>query len=166
MIEYLRKSFDGTWNTVPPVAVDKIPNVNCHKFVLFTLGRMSWDDMVSDPHIMKLEGKDFMYGDMAKSLSDKDFVLIKDSDALRILADRDIKPGKTYVGQILDAETGEMAHSFLVEKDDEGRYICQEKMGFKQYPFEVRELESLLDFVNDRGEKAYQNQMWRFFSIS
>ncbi len=164
---FLKKDESGTWNTSPAVPEEMLPNVNCHKFVLFALGKISFDELKSDPAEMKKSDPafDVAYAGKALEISDAGFTAVPDATSLIALADRECGAGKTCVGQIKDSKTGEMAHSFIVEKDLDGKYMCQEKMGFKHYPFEVREIGSLLEFVNDKGEKSYQNQLWRFIPL-
>jgi hypothetical protein len=86
-------------------------------------------------------------------------------ESLYLLADQNCEIGKNYVGQILDAQTGEMAHSFIVQRGSTDQYICFDKHGFK-YSFAVSNLETILNFVNKDGEKSNQNQKWRFIPIT
>lgn len=160
MNKFLEKDTDGNWNTVPPIPVDKIRNVNCHKFILYIINKISWDEMISDPKTVK-EGLDFTYGEQARTISDTSYTPIKDLGSLYSLANQSCEIGKAYVGQILDAQTNEMAHSFIITREQDNKYNCYDKQGFK-YLFSVCELGTLLDFVNKDGEKSYQNQNWRF----
>ncbi len=138
-------------------------SVNCHKFVLYVLGKMSWAEMVADsPKIPA--GDDFTFGKSAREISDIPFVPVENLENLHSLADKNCEPGQAYIGQILDAETGEMAHSFIVERAANGTYTCYDKPGFK-YPFSVGGLEKIYNFVNKNGEKSYQNQKWRFVTM-
>lgn len=168
MHTFLQKDSLNNRNTIPQVPADKISNVNCHKFVLYVLGRISWNEMVSDTQIQEKADPsfDFTFGKQARSISDKEFISIKDADSLYELANRDCELGKAYVGQILDSETGDLAHSFMVERMPNGTYMCSDKQGFKHYPFSVHELGTLLDFVNKKGEISYQNQKWRFIPMT
>jgi hypothetical protein len=146
---------------------DLLPNINCHKWVLFQLGKISWDELVSDPHEQRARDSsfDFTYGDKALAISGKEFVPVKDASSLLRLANESCEIRQTCVGQIKDSETGEMAHSFIAHRKQDGTYECVEKQGFKDYPFKRHDLVSLLDFVNDKGERSYQNQLWRFIPI-
>ncbi|HVT75223.1 MAG TPA: hypothetical protein VHD69_02325 [Candidatus Paceibacterota bacterium] len=165
MGSFLQKDKDGVLNTIPPIPPDRIKDVNCHKFVLYVLGQITWDEMISDSHAQKKAGLDFTYGEKARAISNKEFVPIANIDSLIKLADECCDHSKTCIGQIMDKETGEMAHSFIIEKILNGEYQCFDKQGFKHYPFSVHGLESFLDFVNEKGEKSYQNQKWRFVPI-
>jgi hypothetical protein len=155
---------EGNRNTIPPVPADKLKNVNCHKFVLYAIGALSWEDMISNPNVQKEAGLDYTFGEKLKGLSDIPFTLILDKQQLYALASGQCAIGQKCVGEILDTETKEMAHSFILEREDENTYTCFDKQGFK-YPFNVCELGELLDFVNKDGVKAYQNQEWRFVKI-
>lgn len=166
MSKYLKKDSNGNWNTLVPVPSEKMSNVNCHKFVLYAVGKISWDEMISDPKPQKAAGLDFTFGDKVSMLSEKSFALIKDAQELLKLAGESCELGQVYVGQIKDSVTGEMAHSFIVERKADGSYECSDKQGFKNYLFSVHNIETLLDFVNDKGEKSYQNQEWRFVPVS
>ncbi len=164
MNTFLHQDPTGAWNSIPPIPADKISNVNCHKFVLYVLGRISWDDMVSDPHTQKEAGTDFTFGAQAQAISDIPFIPIGSTEALYALADATCEPGQPYIGQIHDADTGEMAHSFIIERTPTGKYVCYDKLGFK-HPFGLHELGVILDFINKEGVKSYQNQKWRFVRI-
>lgn len=165
MNTYLIKDRNGVWNTDIPVPADRMSNVNCHKFVLYALDRISWDEMVSDPSQQKAEGKDFTYGNVAQTISSKDFKVIHDAKSLLRLATESCPVGKRCVGQALDVQDKKLAHSFIIERQHDGSFVCFDKQGFKNYPFSVHDLVSLLGFVNDRGELSYRNQAWRFFEI-
>ena len=117
--------------------------------------------MISDPNEQKKFGPDFTFGDKARRVSGMPFTLVESLQTLLELANQSCEVGKSYVGQIIDAQTGEMAHSFIVERKTENEYICFDKPGFK-YPFEINDLEKILNFVNKDGEKSNQNQKWRF----
>ncbi len=162
MDKFLKRDAAGNWNTIPPVPDDKIQNVNCHKFVLYVIGRISWEEMISDAQ--KESGIDFTFGEQARNISDIPYALVKNFESLYLLANTNCKSGESYIGQILDAETGEMAHSFIIEKQPNGKYTCFDKIGFK-YPFSIHELGTMLDFVNKDGIKSYQNQKWRFVPL-
>jgi hypothetical protein len=168
MDTYLQKDSDGNWNLVPPVSPELLRNINCHKFILFVMGTISRDELLLDPKVQKANDPtiDFTFGKKALGISQKEFVLISNTEQLLNFANKECQEGKAYVGQVLDANTGELAHSFIVEKNSKGKFVCFDKVGFKHYPFSVHNLESLLDFVNEKGEKSYQNQKWRFVSIS
>lgn len=148
--KFLIKDEVGNWNTIPPVPSEKIRNVNCHKFVLYVTGHISWEEMVSDSQVQKDAGLDFTFGEKVRSTSDAPFTLVKDAQSLYSLADMNCEVEKSYIGQVLDAETGEMAHSFIIERGSDGKYMCFDKQGFK-YPFSVHELGTMLDFVNKDG---------------
>ncbi|HUD04068.1 MAG TPA: hypothetical protein VMR73_01080 [Candidatus Paceibacterota bacterium] len=53
MNKFLEKDVTGNWNTVPPIPDDKIKNVNCHKFALYVIGKISWEEMISNPDAQK-----------------------------------------------------------------------------------------------------------------
>lgn len=161
---FLAKDSDGNWNTIPPVPTDKINNVNCHKYILYALEKISFEEMISDPHTQS-QDFDFTYSKKAGEISDALFVLVKSLKVLYALADKSTEIGKAYIGQILDAETNEMAHSFVMVREAESTYTCFDKQGFK-YPFTVDELGTLLDFVNKDGVKSYHNQKWRFVPLN
>lgn len=165
MNKFLKKDSLDNWNTIPPIPADKIGNVNCHKFVLYVVGKMSLEEMISDAQIQKDSGADFIFGEMARSISNIQFTLIKSLESLLLFANENCEIGKVYVGQIQDAQTGEMAHSFIVRRESSDQYTCFEKTGFK-YPFAVSDFEAILNFVNKDGEKSNQNQKWRFVSIN
>lgn len=162
--KFLKKDETDNWNTIPPVPTDKIKNVNCHKFILYVIGRLSWEEMISDSKVQEEKGFDFTFGDKAREISNMPFTMVRDIQSLYSLADKSCDLGKPYIGQILDSQTGEMAHSFIVEKAPDGIYTCLDKQGFK-YPFSIHEMGKLLDFVNKDGVKSYQNQKWRFVPI-
>lgn len=160
MNKFLEKDTDGNWNTIPPVPSPKIKNVNCHKFVLYSIGIISWEEMVSDPSEQKTAGKDFTFGKQVRLISDLPYTLTRNEKELAIFAQEKCEIGNTYVGQILDIQTGEMTHSFLVKKESEDTYTCFDKSGFK-YPFMVSDLNTILNFVNKDGEQQNKNQKWR-----
>ncbi|GEM_PF-3186049 len=165
MNTFLKKDLSNNWNTILPVPADQIRNVNCHKFILYIIGKISWEEMVSDAQIQKEAGADFTFGEMARSISDVQFTPVKDLESLLLLANKRCEIGKSYIGQILDAQTGEMAHSFIIQREPDGKYICFDKPGFK-YPFSVHGLEEILNFVNKDGVKSNQDQKWRFVSLT
>ena len=165
MKKSLEKDSLGSWNTIPPVPADEIKNVNCHKFVLYVTGKISWEEMISDPNIQEDNGIDFTFGNIYQNISDISFIPIKNLKDLLLLTDNSCEIGKSYVGQILDAQTGGMAHSFIIQKKSDGKYICFDKPGFK-YLFSVYGLEKIINFVNKDGEKSNQNQKWRFVPIN
>ncbi len=165
MNKFLKKDVTNNWNVIPPVPSDKMRNINCHKFILYVIGSISSEEMISDSQIQKDTGFDFTFGEQARSISNVPFTLVEDLESLYLLADKNCEIGKGYVGQILDAQTGEMAHSFILEKESDGKYTCFDKQGFK-YPFSVHELGTLLDFINKDGEKSYKDQKWRFVPIT
>ncbi len=144
---------DGKWNTEPPVADDKLGNINCHKFTLYVIGKISWEEMVAD--------NDKIYGAEARAISDIQFIQINSLASLLKFASECCKIGEFYVAQILDANTDEMAHSFILKQESLNNFICYEKQGFK-YPFTVQGLETILDFVNKDGVRSNENQKWRF----
>ncbi len=163
--KFLKQYEVDIWNTIPPIPDDKIKNVNCHKFILYILGSISREEMISDSQTQKEAGLDFTYGEKARNISNIPFTFVKDLQSLYSLADKVCESEGSYIGQILDAETDEMAHSFVLEKGFDGKYTCFGKQGFK-YPFSVQELGSILDFVNKDGVKSYQNQKWRFIPVT
>jgi len=164
MEKFLAKDVDGNWNTIPPVPADKIREVNCHKFVLYVIDHISWEDMILDSQVQKEKGLDFTFGELARSISHDPFTLVNNLESLNSLVEKSCESGKSYIGQILDAETEETAHSFILEKDRDGLCTCYDKPGFK-YPFSVHTLEDIFNFVNKDGEKSNQNQKWRFVLI-
>jgi hypothetical protein len=164
MSKFLQKNSGGNWNTTPPVSVEKIKNVNCHKFVLYTIGKISWEEMISDPSEQQARGFDFTFRDTIRAISDIPYALIGDGEDLTEIAQKECGVGKSCVGQILDAETGEMAHSFMVTRESENNYICFDKPGFK-YPFAVSDLNTILNFVNKDGEQSNKDQKWRFIPL-
>ena len=107
---------------------------------------------------------DFTYGEMARKISDEPFVAIKNLEELLLLANESCEISKACLAQILDAETSGMAHSFIVIRESDDKYTCFDKPGFK-YPFNVGDLDQILNFVNKDGEKSNQNQKWRFVQI-
>ena len=161
MNKFLEKDTNGNWNTVPPTPSEKVKNVNCHKFVLYAIGKISWEEMTSDPSEQQTIGADFTFGEKIRSISNIPYTLIKDQKSLLTLAQKNYEIGKTYVGQILDVETKEMAHSFMVTRESENNFICFDKPGFK-YPFATSDLNNILNFVNKDGEQSNKNQEWRF----
>lgn len=161
MKELLKKDLNDTWNTVPPASLDKIKNVNCHKFILYIIGKISFDEMVYNPNSHEDEGLDFIFGEKARIISDVQFTQVEDLESLYELVGKSCEAGEVYVGQILDLETKEVAHSFLIKHMSDTKYTCFDKPGFK-YPFKVHEIRSIFDFINKDGEKPYHNQQWRF----
>ena len=143
--------------------MNKIYNVNCHKFVLYVIGRISWDEMISDPSEQRVAGKDFTFGDKISSISDCEYKLIIDEENLQKLANN-CEIGKFYIGQVRDAQTGEMAHSFILKRESDSGYVCFDKPGFK-YPFAVSDLATIINFVNKDGEQSNKNQLWRFVPL-
>ncbi len=166
--KYLQKDDSDNWNLIPPVSLELLRNINCHKFVLFVIGAISRDELLTDPKTQKANDPtiDFTFGKKALAISQKEFTSISNVENLLNVANKECQGGKAYVGQILDAKTGELAHSFIVEKNSDRKFVCFEKTGFKHYPFNVHGLESLLDFVNEKGEKSYQDQKWRFVELN
>jgi len=158
---FLEKDSNSSWNTVPPVAVEKVKNVNCHKFVLYAIGKISWEEMVSYPAEQQAKNIDFTFGEKIRSISDIPYTFIESKESLVVLAQKNCEIGKIYVGQILDAQTEEMGHSFILRRESEDEYICFDKPGFK-YPFTVCDLDTILNFVNKYGELSNKNQKWRF----
>lgn len=164
MNKFLEKDINVNWNTIPPVPVEKVMNVNCHKFVLYAIGQISWEEMISDPSVQKAMGTDFTFGEKIQSISDITYTLIKDEEELNLLAQKNCEIGKVYISQILDVETKEMAHSFLVKRESKDKYVCFDKPGFK-YPFTVSDANTILNFVNKDGEQPNKNQEWRFVPL-
>lgn len=164
MNTFLQKDSNSDWNAIPPVPVEKIRNVNCHKFVLYATGSISWDEMISDPSEQQRDEIDFTFGEKISLISDAQYTFIKDQESLVRLAQESCEVGKIYVGQILDVQTKEIAHSFIVTRESENNYICFDKPGFK-YPFAVSDLNTILNFVNKDGEQSNKNQNWRFVPV-
>ncbi len=164
MKTFLEKDSSGNWNVIPPVPADKIGNVNCHKFVLCEIGIISWKEMVSDPSDQRSKGADFTFGEKIRLISNIPYTLIEDPESLMMLAQKACEIGKVYVGQILDVETKEMAHSFVITRESENNYACFDKPGFK-YPFAMSDLDTILNFVNKDGEQSNKNQEWRFIPL-
>lgn len=162
--KFLVSNGAGNWNTIPPVSEKQKNDINCHKFVLYALGRISFDELVSDSKVQREAGEDFTFGKKALEISLAPFELASSLQSVKELAQKTCKIGFIYVGQILDAKTGELAHSFLLERSDDGNLRCADKTGFK-YPFNISKLETIFDFVNKDGEKSYHGQMWRFVEI-
>lgn len=160
----LEKEENGNWNTIPPVPPELVKNVNCHKFALFAVGKISSEKMISDPLAQKKMGEDFTFGEKIRSISNSTFSLVSNEDELKILADNNCEVGKLYLGQIRDTQTSEMAHSFILKRESADEYVCFDKSGFK-YPFEVSNLNTILNFVNKDDEKSNLNQEWRFVLI-
>ena len=160
----LKQQPNGDWNAVPPVPAEKINNVNCHKFVLYSIGQISWDELISDPKEQKIASLDFTYNDKVKEISHLPFTYIEDFEALISLANSSCVSERRYVGQIQDSKTYEMAHSFIIVRNSTGDFVCYDKPGFK-YPFAVHGLSEIYNFVNKDGEKSNQNQNWRFVPI-
>lgn len=120
--------------------------------------------MISDPSEQQVKGVDFTFGEKIRSISDIPYALVESEESLTKLAQKDCEISKVYVGQILDIQTGEMAHSFMVTRESENNYICFDKPGFK-YPFAMSDLNDILNFVNKDGEQSNKNQNWRFVPI-
>ncbi len=163
MNKILTRDIKGAWNTDPPTPTDKINNVNCHKFVLYAIGRISWEEMISDPEEQRVIGIDFTFGNKILSISDCEYKLIIDEENLQKLANN-CEIGKFYIGQVRDAQTEEMAHSFILKRESDSGYVCFDKPGFK-YPFAVSDLASIINFVNKDGEQSNKNQLWRFVPL-
>lgn len=164
MNTFLQKDLNDNWNTIPPVPNEKVRNVNCHKFVLYAIGKISWEEMISDPSEQKIKGEDFIFGEKIRLISNIPYTLIESEENLMKLAQKDCEIGNVYVGQILDIQTGEMAHSFIVLRESENNYVCFDKPGFK-YSFVVSDPNAVLNFVNKDGEYSNKNQNWRFVPI-
>lgn len=164
MKTFFEKDSLGNWNTLPPVPEDKIKNVNCHRFILYLVGKMTWEEMTSDAKAQKEAGREYIYSKQAMNISNEPFYPVNDKAELYSLADIYCKIDETYIGQILDTETDELAHSFLSTRELDNKYSCFDKPGFL-YPFKIYELGELLDFVNKDGEKPYRNQKWRFITL-
>lgn len=158
------KDSSGNWDTVPPVPEEKMRHVNCHRFILYVLGHMSWEEMTADSKAQREAGEEYIYGQQALSISDEPFTHVDSKESLYSLANKHCDVGRTYIGQVLDTQTGELAHSFLLTKKSDREYSCFDKPGFL-YPFKMYELGELLNFVNKDGEKSYQNQKWRFIPL-
>jgi hypothetical protein len=140
------------------VSVPNPQDINCHKAVLYLAGLISYEELTSDSKAEREQGLDFTFGKRARVISDKEFVPISSSTDLSALAQYECTSLLPYVGQILDAEDNDMAHSFLISKRNDG-FICFDKAGFKT-AFSTYSLEELLNFNN------YQNQLWRFLLLS
>jgi tellurite methyltransferase len=164
MNKILEKEENGNWNTIPSVPPEVLKNVNCHKFVLYVIDKISWNEMVSDPSTQKELGEDFTFGEKIRLISNTSFTLVRSEDELKALADKSCEVGKLYVGQVLDQQTNEMAHSFILRRESIDEYVCFDKPGFK-YSFEVSNLNTVLNFINKDGEKSNLNQEWRFVPI-
>lgn len=160
---FLIKDASGNWNTTPPVIPEKIKNVNCHKFVLYAVDKITYKQMISEPAEQQSVSADFTFGELARSISDTPYTLIRNEDDLVRVADK-CEIGKTYIGQIIDRETREMTHSFITVRETANSFTCFDKPGFK-YPFAVSELNAILNFVNKDGEKSNRNQEWRFVPV-
>jgi hypothetical protein len=165
METFLERDSLGKWNTIPPVPADKIGNVNCHRFVLYVLKKMSWGEMVSDAKAQKEAGKEFTFGKTASMISNLEFTPINNSDELVLHLNQNCEIDKSYIGQILDTGTQELAHSFIIKKIKNNKFQCFDKPGFK-YPFGIYGLEEIYDFVNKDGERPYKNQSWRVIPIA
>lgn len=145
----------------------EVPNqgdINCHKAILYFLGRMTVDELSSDAKSQKGSGKEFIFGSKSLEISDKEFVAIENVQKLKEFAEQSCEENFVYVGQVLDAETGELGHSFILGKTKGQKILCFDKAGFK-YPFGVYTLETLFDFINKDGEKPYHNQKWRIIPL-
>lgn len=163
MKDFLVKDSSGNWNTIPAVPANAMHSVNCHKFMLYTIGTISYEELISDPKEKRPD--DFTYDKKSLEISSKEFSPVMDLNELTKLADRSCDKDGVSVGQIKDSVTGEMAHSFILKKTPDGKYMCYEKTGFKQYPFAVKELSEILNFVNNKGEKSHLHQNWRFIPL-
>lgn len=164
MSNFLEKDETDRWNTIPPVPSEKIKNVNCYKFALYAIEEITWQEMISDPAEPKEAGTDFTFGERIRLISDMPYIFIKNENELKTFAGKSCEVGKIYIGQILDAQTNEMAHSFIVKRVAVDEYICFDKLGFK-YPFAVCDLNTILNFVNKDGEQSNKNQKWRFVAF-
>lgn len=164
MSKFLEKDTYGNWNTIPPVPVEKVKNVNCHKFVLYGIGTISWQEMVSDPREQKDKGIDFTFEKKIRLISDTPYTFISDEESLNLLAQDSCEISRVYVGQIFDVPTKETTHSFLVKRESEEKYLCFDKPGFI-YPFTVSNLTTILNFVNKDGHQSNKNQNWRFILL-
>jgi hypothetical protein len=131
-------------------------NINCHKAVLYLVGLISYEELIADPR--QQQDTNFTFRERALRISNAKFAPVTNPEELLNLAENGCESGNLYVGQILDNETNELAHSYIVFKNNEGVCIGFDKAGFKE-AFSVYELSQLLAFKN------YQNQGWRFVSI-
>lgn len=165
MKTFLEKDSLGKWNTLPPVPENMLGNVNCHRFILYVLNKISWDEMISNAKAQKEAGEEFIFGKDALAISDSKFTSINSFDELLHYLNKNCEVGKSYVGQILDIGTRELAHSFIIQPMNNNEFQCFDKPGFK-YPFGVYGLREIYEFVNKDGEQPYKNQDWRVIEIS
>lgn len=165
MKKFLEKDSRGNWNTLPPVPEDRLLDVNCHRFVLYTLGKMSWDEMVSNAKEQKEAGEEFIFNKAALEISSLEFTPINNLDKLVLYLNQNCEINKPYIGQILDVGTQELAHSFIIQKTENNKFECFDKPGFK-YPFRVYDVKEIYEFINKDGEQPYKNQIWRVIQIS
>ncbi len=145
----------------------EVPNqgdINCHKALLYFLGRITLDELGSDAKLQKEQKQDFIFADKALEISDKEFTSIENVQELKEFVEQSCEKDFVYVGQILDAQTGELGHSFILGKNKDEQFLCFDKAGFK-YPFGIYALETLFDFINKDGERPYHNQKWRIIPL-
>ncbi len=121
--------------------------INCHKTILYLANHISERDLVE---VKKdVIGHDFTFADQALKISDTPFVYVSSEEELKQYAKRMCLPGKLYIGQI---ENIGLAHSFIVGKTQDNKYICFDKAGFwenvekgnKDFKFRVYEIAELL----------------------
>ncbi len=163
-MKILEKDSQDKWNTIPPVPDEQIRNVNCHKFVLYIMKQISWEDMISDPRSQRDAGLDFIFDDKALNISTEPFIPINNPDSLFEFIQINTTKRENYIVQILDVGTEKLAHSFIIEIQESGIPLCFDKPGFK-YSFDVCEFEKIFNFVNKDNEKPYLNQRWRILSL-
>ena len=150
--------FDGLWGIEELVSVPNPQDVNCHKAVLYLAGFISYEELTSDSKTQRELGLNFTFGNKSRGISDKEFILISDENKLYGFATKECTEPIPYIGQILDVEDNELAHSFILRKSGND-FICFDKAGFKT-DFSTYKLEELLHFNN------YQNQLWRFLPLN
>ncbi len=132
--------------------------INCHKATLYIADTISYSELIADPQPLRDRGEDYWYSERAKGVSDIPFLPITDTCDLQDRAAVACAKYSPCIGQILDTDTGELAHSFLIVSTSLG-LVCFDKSGFKE-PFTTYSIEELLEKPN------YQNQAWRFVPLS
>lgn len=136
--------------------------INCHKAALYLIGKIFYEDLLSDPRLGK--DIDFAYEKVASELSQKEFMVVQDEIKLREFAKQECSINKIYIGQIFNVTLG---HSFIVGRTQDDKFICFDKAGFlenplkgnKDYKFRIYEMGMLLLSPN------YQNAKWRFVDV-
>ena len=155
--------------------------VNCHKTVLYVLGRISKRQLLEPPGGSSSDWEwSFHYTLDARRLSNKLFVACLGASEVEDLAEAECGVGEWCVGQIASRD-GRLLHSFILAIDRpakrvsrvpglslsaHARFMVFETVGFEAQPTQLATLRALVESADgdDPGFKQpYADALWRFF---